>query len=225
MKKMLLLAAFAFSASAAVAQTGTSFFSTEKSSDPIAIGLRAGLNFNSLSDDADTDAKVGFRVGVEVDIPVWESLHIVPGLYFSTRPCKSESNGYYSDGEYETEFSPSYLELPVLASYRYQFNKDWAIRVDLGPYFAYGLGGKEKWTTYYEVSDEEIREESGSEKLFSGGDHMLKRFDAGIVVGVGAIYKKFTATLNYQAGLSNICKYKRTSIKNTGVYINLGYNF
>lgn len=224
MKKMLLLAAFAFSASAAVAQTGTSFFSTEKSSDPIAIGLRAGLNFNSLSDDADTDAKVGFRVGVEVDIPVWESLHIVPGLYFSTRPCKAEDNYYYDEGT-EYNFSPSYLELPVLASYRYQFNKDWAIRVDLGPYFAYGLGGKAKRTVYYEDYYEEIREESGSEKLFSGSDHMLKRFDAGIVVGVGAIYKKFTATLNYQAGLANIYNGKHDSFKNTGVYLNLGYNF
>ena len=37
-----------------------------------------------------------------------------------------------------------YLEIPVLASYRYNFSDAAQLQINVGPYFAYGVGGKIK---------------------------------------------------------------------------------
>ncbi len=236
MKKNLLLAVALLCATTASAQIAsgrsTSFFSTEKSDQPISFGVRAGLNFNYLNaDEGETDAQVGLRLGVVADIPIFESLYFEPGLYFSTRPSKSSvsEDGY----KYEEKYTPSYLELPLLLQYRYNFTDDWGVRVNFGPYFAYGLGGKckESWSG-----------ESDSYKLFKkykeDGDTYtpMKRFDFGLVLGAEAAYRQFTFGINAQFGLANINKdafgyeddngnWHKASIKNSGVYIQLGYNF
>ena len=240
MKKTLLLAVVAVCSMTANAQIAsgrsTSFFSTEKSENPISFGVRAGININHFGGDIDFDAQVGFRVGVVADIPIFESLHFEPGLYFSTRPCeRSEAylNGLNSYA-WTVKYSPSYLELPLLLSYRYNFNENWGIRVNFGPYVAYALGGKAKYSN--------TKGDFESGKLFSKykdeyGDERegpLKRFDCGLVIGTGVTFKNFLLEAGYQIGLTNFNNEDGfyvgpneddATIKNSGVYIQLGYNF
>lgn len=234
MKKTLLLAVVAVCSMTANAQIAsgrsTSFFSTEKSENPISFGIRAGINLNHfVADDAETDAQVGFRLGVVADIPIFESLHFEPGLYFSTRPCKSSGSERDYDGDiykWETKYNPSYLELPLLLSYRYNFSEDWGWRVNLGPYLAYGLGGKAKW-------DDGDKEKLFGEQKYGNNKYTnLKRLDIGLMFGTSVTYKNFLLEVGYQVGLTNINKDlfwdqndNRASVKNSGVYIQLGYNF
>lgn len=227
MKKTLLLAVVAVCSMTANAQIAsgrsTSFFSTEKSENPISFGVRAGINLNTLSNggDEEYDATVGLRVGVVADIPIFESLYFEPGLYYANRSCKyTYADDYYSG---EEKLNMSYLELPLLLQYRYNFSDDWGIRVNFGPYFAYALGGKAKYEMYSEYDDEHY---SGSGKLFSkeDGETALKRFDFGLMTGIDVAYRQFSLGIGYQAGLAKINK-DWGKVKNSGVYIQLGYNF
>lgn len=219
MKKFLLAAVcavFTLTASAQRASsTSSSFFSTEKADEGVTFGLRVGLNFANVSGDADDyDARTAFNVGAIADIPLMQSLYIQTGLYFQSKGAKYEEDGY------EETISPMYLQIPVLASYRYNFSDAAQLQVNFGPYFAYGVGGK------YKI------EEDGDEFEMDafGDDGLLNRFDCGLQVGAGFTFAKhFNITFTYEFGLTNAANDDAFdddfSIKNSNCMLNLGYNF
>ena len=99
MRKLLLSIAalvctFSVSAQRATSSS-SSFFSTEKAELPITFGVRGGVNFAGMSggdgDDLD-DGRVGFNFGVNVDIPLLQSLYLQTGLYATQKGAKSEEN-------------------------------------------------------------------------------------------------------------------------------------
>lgn len=90
-----------------------------------------------------------------------------------------------------TKIRTGYLQLPVLALYRYTLpKKAGAVFGGLGPYFAYGLWGKAKSST-------------GSENIFSSNG--FRRFDAGLSFTAGYQFTAgFAARLGYELGLADI---------------------
>lgn len=228
MKKILFIlvcAACAFSASAQRASSSsTTFFSTEKADRSVTFGVRVGMNssnmnFSGEDDSESADNKIGFNAGVSVDIPMLQSLYLQTGLYYTTKGYKIEEND--GDYKYTTKATPSYLEIPVMASYRYDFSDNAQLQVNFGPYFAYGIGGKEKYERSYKGEKKEEKED-----LF-GKDNEFKRFDAGLGIGAGFTYSKFFFGLNYQFGLANIAQDAEDgySVKNRNLSISIGYNF
>lgn len=236
MKKYLMTIALAIIASASFAQrassTSTSFFSTEKSDQPITIGVRAGINFASMtakegSISASSDSRVGFNAGISVDFPVLESFYVQSGLYLSQKGFKVEINDYeVSGGKYTAEANPMYLEIPVLASYRYNFSDAAQLQFNVGPYFAFGVGGKYKGkTTYGSYTSEYEIDYFGSEDDEKSWN--AKTFDCGLQFGVGITFNKIYVGCAYQTGLTNVTKgdHDDESYKNNNFMINLGYNF
>ena len=226
MKKILVAIACmacVFSASAQQESSSyNSFFSTEKPEKGITWGIRAGFNLSNMSfseEDESADSKAGFNVGIGVDFPLLQSLYLQSGLYYTTKGFKtSEEDG---GDKLEVKCTPQYLEIPVMASYRYNFGATTQLQVNFGPYFAYGIGGKGKMTYEYEGEKEEEKED-----LF-GKDGFLNRFDAGLGIGAGLTLSKFYIGLNYQFGLANIAKDAEDgySVKNKNFSISVGYNF
>lgn len=211
MKKILLVLVCAICTLTASAQYASdasgSFFSTERSDQPVTFGIRGGVNLAKISESYDgysasTKNYTGFNVGVSMDIPMLQSLYLQSGLYYTVKGAKIE----------EVKCNPSYLEIPILASYRYNFSDAIQLQINVGPYFAYGLGGKWKDT------------ESDDEEDFFGDD--FKRFDAGLAFGGGFTFSHFYVGLNYDLGLTNIMKDGDDgSAKNRCLSINVGYNF
>lgn len=223
MKKVLLVAACAFCALTVSAQrassSSTSFFSTEKVESGVQFGIRAGLNFSNMSYSEDgyslsPKSRTSFHVGLIADIPVVESFYVQTGLYFQNKGWKLE----YEYEETETA-KPMYLEIPILASYRYNFSDAAQLQINFGPYFAYGIGGKVKWE-----SDEYEEEEYD----FFDKDN-FKRFDMGLQVGAGILLgQHYYLGFAYEFGLTNIADVDDDddySYKNRNWMISLGYNF
>lgn len=217
MKKFLVAAVCAFSAMAVSAQ---SFFSTEKSEDGIVFGVRAGLvgagaSIKGGNESLSLDSRMGFNAGVNVDIPLMQSLHVQTGLFFQQKGAKWEEEGYTE------KYNPTYLQLPVLASYRYAFSDACELQVNVGPYFALGLGGKAKM----EEGDELVEDD------FFGGENdeesmRMKKFDMGLQFGAGVtVAKHYYLGFSYDLGLTNIARGKKETWKNRAWMINLGYNF
>lgn len=211
MKKILLILVCVLSTLTASAQYASdasgSFFSTERSDQPVTFGIRGGVNLAKISESYDgysasTKNYTGFNVGVSVDIPMLQSLYLQSGLYYTVKGAKID----------EVKCNPSYLEIPVLASYRYNFSDAVQLQINVGPYFAYGVGGKWKDTEYDDEED------------FFGDD--FKRFDAGLAFGGGLTFSHIYVGINYDLGLTNIMKGDDDgSTKNRCLSINVGYNF
>lgn len=220
MRKLLLsIAALVCTVSVSAqraSSSSSSFFSTEKAEQPITFGVRGGVNFAGMSgsDADDLDGRVGFNFGVNVDIPLLQSLYLQTGLYATQKGWKYEET--YYDEKYEETANPLYLEVPVLASYRYNFSDAVQLQFNVGPYFAYGVAGK------FKVSDSEEEEKFD---YFGDDDDQLggKRFDVGLQVGTGVTIKKFFVGCAYEFGFAKAIE--DSNAKNTNFMVNVGYNF
>lgn len=214
MKKYLLLAICAVMALGASAQRASSssstFFSSKRAEAPIRFGITAGLNIagQTWKDDDfsySPDSRLGFNVGLTVDFPILESLYIKSGLLYTTKGSKTEDDGD------EEKLSPAYLEIPILASYRYDFSDAAQWQLNFGPYIAYGIGGKYKYGDY-------------EEDYF--GDDGAKRFDLGLQIGTGiTLGQHYNIGIAYQFGLVNTVDDGDETLKNHNFMINLGYIF
>lgn len=165
MKKLMLLAAAAITALSMSAQSFEDFFSSEKSSEKITFGFRVGLNINGMRNNIgnndvskifgdlpyilDVHKKAGLNFGVNVDIPVIKSLWINTGVYYSSTGAKftfRQDNSKIVEGTFLDDYTANVtmhnVRVPVQASYRYNINDKYQLQVNLGPYFAYGFGGK-----------------------------------------------------------------------------------
>jgi len=269
MKKLLILAAVAVSALTISAQSFEDFFSTQKSNEKITIGFRAGLNVNGMRNNIgnndvakifsdlpykiDVHNKAAINFGVNVDIPILKNLWINTGAYYSTTGAKlsfKQDFGKDYEGflpEYTANVTMHNIRIPVQASYRYNINNDYQLQVNLGPYFAYGFGGKANVKDdvdgdkvgHLDLTGNSSTLDTASDEYYMLGENgvntnnsnYIKPFDMGIAIGAGVTFKqKFFAGINYDAGLVNVNGKRaraliHNSIKNHVFSLNFGYNF
>ncbi|MBQ9237645.1 MAG: PorT family protein [Prevotella sp.] len=219
MKKFFMTLACAVIALTASAQrassSSSSFFSTEKADLPVTFGIRGGLNVSSMSLKYDDDLKsrAGFNVGVAVDFPIMESFYVQSGLYYTVKGYKVE------EGNDKEKVNIGYLEIPILASYRYNFNDANQLQFNFGPYLAYGLHGKDKWEEYYNG-----RTYESDKKWYDYDD--TKRFDMGLQLGLGVtLAKHYYVGIAYEFGLLEQVKDSDGYYKNRNFMVNVGYQF
>ena len=223
MKKIFITMAVAVMALTASAQrassSSSSFFSTEKANLPVTFGIRGGLNVASMSmkDDGNLKSRAGFNAGVAVDFPIIESLYIQSGLYYTVKGFKQEYDTYY--GDYEQNVNIGYLEIPVHASYRYNFSDAAQWQFNFGPYFAYGLRGKAK----EKITDGGHTEERETD-VYDNDD--VKHFDMGLQFGTGiTLAKHYYIGIAYEFGLLSQVKNSDGYFKNRNFMVNVGYQF
>ncbi len=227
MKKVFLLAACAVFSLAASAQrassSSSSFFSTDKAEQPVRFTIRGGVNFANIGvsgggESESLGSRTAFNAGVGVDIPIIESFYVQTGLFFTSKGYKrTEDRG---DTRFTAKGNPAYLEIPILASYRYNFNDATQLEVNVGPYLAFGIGGKDKLEEKTEAAVIETEEND-----FFNDD--VKKFDMGLQVGLGVTFLKHVYLgVAYEFGFVNMFKDSDgESAKNRNFMINLGYKF
>ncbi|MBR2250769.1 MAG: PorT family protein [Prevotella sp.] len=227
MKKVFLIAACAVFSLAASAQrassSSSSFFSTDKAEQPVRFTIRGGVNFANIGvsgggESESLGSRTAFNAGVGVDIPIIESFYVQTGLFFTSKGYKrTEDRG---DTRFTAKGNPAYLEIPILASYRYNFNDATQLEVNVGPYLAFGIGGKDKLEEKTEAAVIETEEND-----FFNDD--VKKFDMGLQVGLGVTFLKHVYLgVAYEFGFVNMFKDSDgESAKNRNFMINLGYKF
>lgn len=207
----------------------------------VSYGIRAGLNVSDIvgeygpdaDDRLDMNSRVGFHIGGVVDIPITNGFYVQPGLSLTTRGAKEKSTyreAGYSE-ETSTRYRPMYLQIPVLASFRADVSESVNVQVNVGPHFAFGLGGKCK-DTYCDsdgLSESQkypfFDESTANEARFGA-----KRFDFGLSFGAGVILRKhYYVGIVYDLGLVNMAIDKEwgkeAKFHNRNFSIQLGYNF
>lgn len=207
MKKLLIsIISILFSATS-FAQIQAGEFSMDKST--VYYGVRLGLNVASISGDKETlGAKAGLNFGGVVGLRISETtpLFIESGLYYTQRGADKDRN----------EVNLNYLEIPILIKAGFNITDDIAILPFVGPTFAVGISGKQKW--YDDKND------FHSEKSF-GSNGSYKRGDMGIKLGSGIEWNMLYAELGYQFGVANIYDSDEFTQHGNALFLNIGVNF
>ena len=173
MKKLFLLVAIAF--------TTLSMNAQEESK----ITVKAGVGMSSVvGSDADTKTIVAYKVGATYDLALSENFSIIPGLEFVTKGFKSD----VVDGN----ISMSYIQVPVVAAYKFNLSDNLNLTIKAGPYVSYGIFGSDiEWYS------------GGSTNVFDS-DGGYNRFDAGAIAGASVEFGKYSIGLEYSRGLTSL---------------------
>lgn len=188
LRTLLLLTALTGSITAAVAQEQQT--TTESTLQP-KIGIKGGINLSNLyvDDVKDENMKVGANFGVFAKFPITKGFSIQPEVLYSSKGAKLTYDNIFGSGEYR--FNLNYIEVPVLAV----FNVSKNINLQAGGYAAYLTSANIK------------RLKSGSSEADDVADlktDNFKRFDYGLVGGVGFDIQNFTIGARYNYGLNEI---------------------
>lgn len=210
MKKTILIASMSLIALGAKAQQVT--FAPE-------VGLNLFNQTQKLGNtELSPDYKVGFKAGGVVNIPVVAGFYIQPGVFYSTKGWKlnSELLGVKTD----ISNNLGYIEVPVNALYRFDLGNAGGLFVSAGPYAAIAVNGKTKTT----VNIAGIETENSENTKFGGDAGELKRFDYGLNAGLGyetpwGVYVR----AQYGLGLANLSNVDNSTIRNKGFQFSLGF--
>ncbi len=188
----------------------------------ITIGPEAGLNISNQvtkinGDRLESDPKLGLKIGGIVDIGLTRTFSIQPGLFFSQKGSKVEDVSYRSLGNlsyremerYDTRLN--YVELPLNLQFYFGRPRTGCFFVGGGPYVAFLLGGKEKYTWESRLADGSraiIDSRSENYDLEIGDDAReddVKGADAGLNFNLGYMTRHgFFVRGNMGVGLSNL---------------------
>ena len=195
------------------------------------IGIKAGLNLADMlvkdDDDSYTDNSkmhVGFHAGAVVEIPISELISVEPGLLISSKGIKMvEEDTYLGETyKYTNQMNLYYLDIPINLKIGFDAGN---VRIFglVGPYVSIGLSGKTKST--YENGGESETDTEDVKWGTDPDDHDLKRPDAGVTFGAGALFGAIEISVSYGLGLLNISSYtdEGSTIKNRVLGISLAY--
>lgn len=163
---------------------------------------KVGMNISNYTGDSDLNAKLGFKIGGGFEYGFTDTWSLQPSLFLSTKGAKLDSY----------KVNAMYLELPVMAAARFNVADNTNIVINAGPYLACGIGGKTK---------SDMGQGEYSVKTF--GSNGLRRFDAGLGLGVAGEFGKIIVGLDGQFGLVNV--EKDLTAKNINFSVTVGYKF
>ncbi len=208
MKKLFLIIAFICSVWGLNAQTGITW------------NAELGLGASGWVGNGSSNSKALFnqRVGVKIDVPLSGLVSFQTGLYWASKGASFKEEGV------KTTVNQNYYQMPLLAAFHIGTLSNFDLLLTAGPYFAYGVNGKSEidngayeitWNTF-----DDIKVETPTEQMYEWQG--LKRFDAGIQVGLGFDFEKWTVGINGEIGL---CRVWNDGPRNAGFFGSVAYKF
>lgn len=171
----------------------------------ITVGPRLDLSVASVTGDNQDDAtsRTGFRIGAWASMDLSSKFSIQPEVVLS-----GKGSNWPDD---EASIKISYLQIPVLAQYRFTTGKTVNPYVLAGPALSFKAGCSLK----VEGSDYECNEETTA----------VAGTDFGMIVGGGVHLGRAQVSLRYDLGLANINGDGEASVKNRAITLAVGYGF
>lgn len=176
------------------------------------LSVKAGVGASTWVGDASdgTNCRFAYRVGVGVDVPVKGMWGFQTGLNF-------EGIGTNFDvpvDDIDLYSNQLYLEVPLMATARFDAGSGLDIVVNAGPYLGVGVGGKTK-------ANVGLLDKSVETDTF--GDNGLHRFDMGMGLGVNLEIDHFIVGVDTRYGFLHLAD--NTKAYNIGLFFNVGYKF
>lgn len=192
------------------------------------IGLKGGIDIASMSAFKgyryvnSSQVHINFIGGITADFELDSHWMIVSGLEYMTKGVNL-IQGSTENSAVLPNYRAKYIQLPMHIGYKVKSSEYSHVIFHLGPYFAYGIGGK-------------IHVNS-KDRLETFGETGMKRVDYGIGAGITIDTKNFSFNFGYDHGLNSIPRStfvfpymphinsKVLSVKNRVFQITFGYKF
>lgn len=249
MKKLILFCVIALFSISAYSQKR--FLDTSRPDKFISFGVRAGLNSSGLDNNylsAQPEMiqnkfywRMGGQIGGSADLYIRNFLALQTGFFWENRSFDCALMAADSEADYMGSMFVNarfnYLHIPVMLSLKFNILPDLMSELDLGVYYAIGVGGKKKQHSYIAFADD------GSELIFDTSDTetgyfnadskdflAVRKSDFGLKVGTGlTFFKHYFIGVYYQRSLKNIAQQNPGSphfeFHNSCWNVSLGYNF
>lgn len=85
--------------------------------------------------DDDSETKVNWMLGLEMEIPLSQKFNLETGLRYKNETLCS------GDSYYDPDHTTNHLELPIRLTYKYRLRDNLSLRAGIGPYLGVGLQG------------------------------------------------------------------------------------
>ena len=190
MKKILIVASLILAFATAKAQSEVGGFSVRP---------MVGMNIGMMTNADDSDPRIGFVVGTELEYQATDLLGLSAGLLYSQRGCKVDDNG---------TLKLDYINIPLLANV--YVAKGFAVKLGLQPGFL--INDKAK------VSDSGVSVETGL------GD-LSKNFVLSVPVGISYEFSNIQLDARYNWGVTHALSAEGESSNSSAFMITVGYKF
>lgn len=190
MKKILIVASLILAFATATAQSEVGGFSVRP---------MVGMNIGMMTNADDSDPRIGFVVGTELEYQATDLLGLSAGLLYSQQGCKIDDNG---------TLKLDYINIPLLANV--YVAKGFAVKLGLQPGFL--INDKAK------VSDSGVSVETGL------GD-LSKNFVLSVPVGISYEFSNIQLDARYNWGVTHALSAEGESSNSSAFMITVGYKF
>ena len=162
------------------------------------------------------------KVGVGIDVPLSGLVSFQTGLYWASKGASMDVT--YEDAGVrnvmDMHVNQNYFEMPLLAAFHVGTAANFDMVFTAGPYLAYGVNGKcstdiEDLTVSYSTF--------GDSKINGEINPGLRRFDAGVMVGVALDFERWTVGLDGEFGCCKLASNSKT--RNLAFFFTAGYKF
>lgn len=191
--------------------------------------LLGGLNFSNQSakdnyvnhaKEDEHKTRIAMHLGILLDIPLTDNFSVESGLMYKPKGYKLVAN----DGALAVTLKskPQYLELPILAKYKYSLNDNMSLYGMIGPTLGFAIAGG---FTYIEKANGEKAKDHGKLKFGTTRKSDYKRLDFSLMIGAGLTFSKIRTGFFYQPGLINVAPHSFNGYKSkTRVFgLSIGY--
>ena len=187
MKKLILIVCAVMSAMAMNAQNK--------------FGVMGGANLSAPSTE-NAQWRLGGFIGGMYDICMNNWFYLQPRLTFSYQENQRDwKNSLTENGFGNKEFYSQWaLSLPILASFQVMKCENKSLRLNVGPYFQYALGGKEQkpYYSYNPQGASDGGQPTGVTSKHSWDYSSDDKFTMGAQIGAQFDYKKMFFTFDYK---------------------------
>lgn len=190
MKKFFIVASLILAFATAKAQSEVGEFSVRP---------MVGMNIGMMTNADDSDPRIGFVVGTELEYQATNLLGLSAGLLYSQQGCKVDDNG---------TLKLDYINIPLLANV--YVAKGFAVKLGLQPGFL--INDKAK------ASDSGVSVEAGL------GD-LSKNFVLSVPVGISYEFSNIQLDARYNWGVTHALSAEGESSNSSAFMITVGYKF
>lgn len=122
------------------------------------------LNYSLANGDEDVSysSQSGFTAGIMADLRLYKNFYLLAGVNYTYYKYSNKfsyafpdftvrtiNNQVYSGemvADYKEDYTFGFIEIPILASYRFVLTKTGSLHINLGPYVSFGLNAKMKFS-------------------------------------------------------------------------------
>lgn len=160
------------------------------------------------------------KIGVGLEKPFSANFSLMPSLEIAWKGVKNSGTeyeyNYMVDDYFVKDVDLLYVQIPVMAAYRFNLSNNWNLTLKAGPYVAYNVYNHYKFDqSMYGIN---YNSESASNKM------EIKKFDAGLDVGIDFEYHRFVFGAEGEMGFLSLLG-GDAKVNNLAFYATIGYKF